>query len=228
MTADSTIFNELGMTSATYETALVTAGGRPEIVRGGDDVDVDNLLDAASGLYLTGGGDVDPALFDGDPEGTMLINPERDALEMALVKGALERGLPMLGICRGAQMINVAMGGSLRVIRTDETLSRTHFVSLDSFDAHGVSVVEGTKLHAILGTTSRKVNSFHGNTVDRLADGLVVSATAADGVVEAIESSDDRFILGIQWHPDLRVLDDPLALAIFEAFVEAAREAEGP
>lgn len=222
MSADSTVFNQLGMTSATYETAVVLAGGRPRAIRAEDDVDVSRFLDGIDGLYLTGGGDVDPDLFGGDPEGTMLINPARDELELALIEGALDRGMPVLGICRGAQIINVALGGSLRVIRLDDELGGTHFVSLDSFSAHTVSIAPGTLLHAILGQDERKVNSFHGNAVDALGTGLRVSARAPDGVIEAVEAEDGRFVLGIQWHPDLRVVDDPDALAVFEAFVEQA------
>jgi putative glutamine amidotransferase len=224
MTADSSVFNELGMTSATYETAIVMAGGRPRVVRAGDDVDVEALLDSVSGLYLTGGGDVDPAIWGGDPEGTLLLNPGRDELEIALVRGALARAMPVLGICRGAQVINVAMGGTLRVIRTDGDLGRTHYVSLDSFSAHPVHIEPGTRLMTILDQETRQVNSFHGNSVDSLAEGLRISARAPDGVVEAIEAVDERYILGIQWHPDLRVTHDPDALAIFESFVDAARD----
>jgi putative glutamine amidotransferase len=222
MSADSTVFNQLGMTSATYETAVVLAGGRPRAVRAEDDVDVCRFLDGIDGLYLTGGGDVDPDLFGGDADGTMLVNPARDELELALIEGALDRGMPVLGICRGAQIINVALGGSLRVIRLDDELGGTHFVSLDSFSAHTVSITPGTLLHSILGQETRKVNSFHGNAVDVLGTGLRVSARAPDGVIEAVEARDGRFVLGIQWHPDLRVVDDADALAIFEAFVQSA------
>jgi putative glutamine amidotransferase len=222
MSADSTVFNQLGMTSATYETAVVLAGGRPRAVRAEDDVDVSRFLDGIDGLYLTGGGDVDPDLFGGDAEGTMLVNPARDELELALIEGALDRGMPVLGICRGAQIINVALGGSLRVIRLDDELGGTHFVSLDSFSAHTVAITPGTLLHAILGQDERKVNSFHGNAVDALGTGLRVSARAPDGVIEAVEARDGRFVLGIQWHPDLRVVDDADALAVFEAFVRSA------
>ncbi|MBW2260988.1 MAG: gamma-glutamyl-gamma-aminobutyrate hydrolase family protein [Deltaproteobacteria bacterium] len=222
MSADSTVFNQLGMTSATYETAVVLAGGRPRGVRAGDEVDASLFLDGIDGLYLTGGGDVDPDLFGGDPQGTLLVNPARDELELALIEGALDRGMPILGICRGAQILNVALGGTLRVIRLDEDLASTHFVSLDSFSAHSVSIVPATLLHAILGQDARKVNSFHGNAVETLGKGLRVSARAADGVIEAVEADDGRFILGIQWHPDLRVAQDDAALSIFEAFVDAA------
>ena len=221
MSADSTVFNQLGMTSATYETAVVLAGGSPRAVRAEDRVDVQEFLDGIDGLYLTGGGDVDPDLFGGDPEGTMLINPARDELELALIEGALDRGMPVLGICRGAQILNVALGGTLRVIRLDEELGGTHFVSLESFSAHEVTILPGTLLASILQQETRKVNSFHGNAPLELGQGLRVSAAAPDGVIEALEAADGRFVLGIQWHPELRV-DDPAALAIFEAFVKQA------
>lgn len=224
MSADATVLNELGITSVTYETAVVRAGGRPRAVRAGDLVDVEEFLGTIDGLYLTGGGDVDPALWGGDPEGTLMVDPARDELELALIEGALDRGMPVLGICRGAQMINVALGGSLRAIRTDPELGRTHFVSLDSLSAHSVDIEPGTLLHRILDEETRHVNSFHGNAVDRLGRGLRVSARAPDGIVEAIEAADGSFVLGIQWHPDLRVLENRKALAIFEAFVEEARE----
>jgi putative glutamine amidotransferase len=222
MSADSTVFNQLGMTSATYETAVVLAGGDPRAVRAEDDVDVPAFLDGVDGLYLTGGGDVDPDLFGGDPEGTMMLNPARDELELALIEGALDRGMPVLGICRGAQILNVALGGTLRVIRLDEKLGATHFVSLESFSAHTVAITPGTLLAGILEQETRKVNSFHGNAPLELGEGLRVSARAPDGVIEAVEADDGRWLLGIQWHPELRVVDDPAALAIFEAFVQEA------
>ncbi len=227
MSADSTVFNQLGMTSATYEAAVVLAGGSTRPVRAEDGVDVEAFLDGIDGLYLTGGGDVDPDLFGGNAEGTMLVNPARDELELALIEGALDRGMPVLGICRGAQILNVALGGTLRVIRLDDELGGTHFVSLESFSAHGVAIEPGTLLHALMKQEARTVNSFHGNAPLEIGEGLRISARAGDGVIEAVEADDGSFVLGIQWHPELRVVDDPAALAVFEAFVEAAAAYRG-
>lgn len=228
MSTDATIFNRMGITSITYETAIIRAGGRPLAIRAGDKKQsIELFLEKIDGLYLTGGGDVDPSFYGGEDEDTMLVDKARDELELALIEGARKMGMPILGICRGIQVLNVAFDGTLRVIRggrskETEKLKDTHYVSLDSFSAHEVSIEPDSLLHEILGMETKKVNSFHGVIVDRVAEDLEVSATAPDGVVEALEAKDGRFIIGVQWHPDLLALEDSDALAVFQAFVKQA------
>jgi putative glutamine amidotransferase len=145
---------------------------------------------------------------------------------MALVAEATRRGLPILAICRGVQVLNVARGGTLTQDVPSEVEGglghEQHAVRWEDL-WHGLTVVEGTRLGGIAGRTTVQVNSFHHQAAERIGEGLVVSARAPDGVIEGLEDPAHPFLVGVQWHPERRP-DDPLTVGLFAAFVAAARE----
>ncbi len=186
-------------------------------------------LAGCDGVLLTGGADVDPSEYgETDRHPTLWLAPERDAYELALTRAALERDMPLLAICRGAQVLNVAAGGSLvQDIPSERHTSIQHSIEQpkDSL-AHGVNVTPGTCLAVLLhdqrgGRAQFDVNSRHHQSVKDTAPGFVVSATAPDGIVEAIEKPDARFCLGVQWHPENFWRDGRFA-ALFTGLIEAA------
>ncbi len=195
-----------------YVDAVQSAGGLavmlpPDPVLVEDPEEVLGLLD---GLVLAGGADIDPASY-GQPrhEETVDTVPERDAFEIALVRAAIERGLPVLGICRGMQLLNVAYGGTLLQHLPERFGHHEHRRVAGSFDGadHDVLLREGSLVARVAGATKHATKSHHHQGVDRLGDGLVVSATSTlDDLPEAIELSTDshgeRFVLGVQWHPE--------------------------
>lgn len=180
---------------------------------------------AYQGLVLTGGTDVDPALYgeqrhnEADPP-----DVERDDLELALLERALTAGVPVLAICRGMQLLNVAHGGSLTQHLANVA---THQVRPPAVEAHApvhtVDVGKGTALAKTIGDGMHGVNSRHHQAVRRLGDKLVVSARAEDGLIEGIERPDLRFVVGVQWHPEDRVKHDLRDLLLFEGFADALR-----
>lgn len=215
-----------------YAAAVDAAGGEtvwldPTVLAG---TDPQQILRGLDGVLFSGGVDVDPRAFGEEivPDAGVEIDPPRDALELPLARAAMAAGLPVLGICRGVQVLAVAAGGSLhqdlallgrpraahqqREAGTDET--RT---------AHEVAVSPGTRLAAVVGPGRREVNSFHHQAVRDVPAGFVVSARASDGVVEALEDPRHPFLLGVQWHPERMVECDPAQRRLFAAFVEAAR-----
>ena len=208
----------LGISTTNYEVALARSRARLEGVRS-TDVDPDAFLDRIDGLLLTGGGDIDPRLYDGNTETAELVDRKRDDFETLLYRGAIRRGMPVLGICRGIQLINVIHGGTLRDLRHDPQLASRHGVSFASMTAHAITISPDSRLAAILGSSHLEVNSFHGQAVDRIGQGLAVVARAEDGVVEAIERPGEPFVACTQWHPEV----PPQQTAVFETFIEAAR-----
>ena len=156
-------------------------------------------------LLLTGGGDIDPALYGADSRDARNISAERDETEIALVLEARRRGIPTLAICRGIQVLNVALGGTLiqdigkewpGALPHDPGVSRTTL-------SHRITVAGGSRTEAALGTAEAEVNSIHHQAVDRLAEGLQITARADDGVVEAVEAVDPEWwAVGVQWHPE--------------------------
>ena len=191
-----------------------------------DQVIVDRVLDTLDGLVITGGKDVDPAAYGHRPHpSTDEPARDRDAWEFALLRGALARRLPVLGICRGAQVLNVALGGTLHQHLPDVVGHTRHQAGNAVFTTSSVRTVPGTRLAALIGESS-EAQCYHHQAIDRLGDGLLVSARdAVDGVVEAVELDSARhpWVLGVQWHPEER-LDD---LRLFAGVVEAARAHAG-
>lgn len=178
------------------------------------------------GLVLTGGGDIDPAHF-GQRRVSLLtrVSKERDGVELAMARAFLEMDKPILGICRGAQVLNVAAGGTLiQDIPTQVQRARSHRLrGTGPAGFHPVTIEAGTILYGIVGERTVDVNSRHHQSVDVLAPGFVVSARAADGVIEGIEAPGRRFVVAVQWHPeDLCPRKD--AEALFRAFVDSCRE----
>ena len=199
----------------------------------GPALDVDALLDRLDGIMVTGSpSNVDPAHYGGPPprEGNE-ADPARDATTLPLIRRALERGIPLLAICRGIQELNVAMGGSLHQHvhelpgRRDHRSDKTKSYAERYEPVHGISLAPGGRLQQVLGGAARvDVNSLHGQGIDRLAPGLVVEATADDGTIEAVSAPGcPGFALAVQWHPEWRVRESPVSTRLFAAFAEACR-----
>lgn len=172
------------------------------------------------GIVISGGHDVDPVLYASPPEVESRYDTERDAFESVMIEKALAAGLPLLGICRGAQLLNVRMGGSLHQdlsVHRQHTSSRRTVLPLKT-----VYLAPGSRARAILGRDRLRINSLHDQAIDELGEGLKVVGRDLDGIVQAIEAADDRFILGVQWHPEL-LIPHPAHRRLFRALVSAAR-----
>jgi putative glutamine amidotransferase len=214
-----------------YLTALASVGGAPVIVPllSDDDNTLRSIYEAIDGIFIAGGVDVDPSSY-GQPASQFCgrTDLDRDAVEITLTRWARAEGKPIFGVCRGLQILNVEAGGSLIQDCAElvpGALKHDYFPTAGharDFLAHSISIAAGTQLREILGAGEVLVNSMHHQVLDRLADGLVVSATAPDGLVEAIEAPGEPFTLGVQWHPEMLIDSDPGTRRLFEAFIEAA------
>jgi putative glutamine amidotransferase len=200
-----------------YVQAVEHAGGRPLLVPPSDEA-IEETLDALDGLLLSGGSDLDPALYGADahPE-TNGIRPDRDRAEIALLHAALERDMPVLAVCRGSQVFNVARGGDLVQHLPDVVGDEKHKQTPGVFADHDVDVKTDTRLGQLLGDRA-PVKSHHHQGYGRLGDGLVESAHAEDGTIEAFEDPSQRFALGVLWHPE-----EGEDFRLFEQLVEEAR-----
>ena len=184
------------------------------------------VLERCDGLLLAGGADVDPVYYGEEvsvANGT--IHPERDVLEFELTRFALSRGMPILATCRGHQVLNVALGGSLYQDVASETKSTLQHNQKAPpwYATHRVRVEKGTRLYDVFQEVDVRVNTFHHQGVKMLGNGLVATAHASDGLIEAIELPGHPFVVGVQWHPERMAERDPLQRRLFEAFVRAAR-----
>ncbi|HYB43749.1 MAG TPA: gamma-glutamyl-gamma-aminobutyrate hydrolase family protein [Candidatus Methylomirabilis sp.] len=219
---------ERAYVNSAYLHAVQQAGGVP--------VPLPPQLSAASfarlgrgldGLLLTGGGDLDPALFGEAPHPTVYeVAPARDALEASAVRLALERGLPILAVCRGIQLLNVALGGSLfQDVGSDPGTQLRHSQPEPRDQpTHKVKLDPRSRLADTLGTDELEVNSMHHQAVKALGAGLTAVAWAPDQIVEGVESADrSRFVLGVQWHPEELCRHSEPARRLFEALVRSAR-----
>ncbi|HWB96903.1 MAG TPA: gamma-glutamyl-gamma-aminobutyrate hydrolase family protein, partial [Bryobacteraceae bacterium] len=172
-------------------------------------------------LLITGGGDVNPALYGraSEPQ-TQPPDDPRDHLEIRLLQQALDRDLPVLAICRGMQLLNVAHGGTLV-----QHLEGHSVRSADpSIPVHDVHVAEGTRLARILGAGAHPVNSRHHQAVEEVGQGLAIIARSPEGVIEGLERTDRRFVVAVQWHPEDQARTDAVQLRLFEAFAESLRQ----
>jgi len=207
-----------------YVAAIQEAGGAP-LLFPSLDVHVDDpgrLLDLIDGLFLPGGRDLDASLYGSEAHPTNDAPLRvRDELEIALTQLARERGMPVLGACRGMQVINVALGGTLEQHLGDRLDLTPHREEYGTHTSHPVAIEPGTLLSDITHEAEFDISSHHHQGVDRLGEGLIVAASAPDGVIEAIEAVDGAFCLGVQWHPEERL--DPEGIALIRAFVAAAR-----
>ena len=208
---------------ANYMDSLAQAGGLPMALPH-DAALADAMLDHIDALVVTGGAfDVDPALYGGGAlHETVVLKAGRTAAELALVRGALARDMPVLGICGGQQLLAVALGGSLIQHLPEEVPDGLrHEQPNPRHEAgHGIVITPDTLLHRIVGSRTMRINSAHHQAV-RDPGTAQVSARAEDGVIEAIESASYRFCLGVQWHPEFLI--DPGDLLVLAALVEAAR-----
>ena len=208
-----------------YVEAVVAAGGTP-VLLGASALPTEDMLAILDGLVIAGGGDISPDVYGGRAHETIYsVNPARDSFELRLVRTALERReVPTLGICRGMQIMNIALGGDLTphlpdvygesvLHRLPPRVATTHSVRIERRGAFG----------EIFAETELPVCSWHHQAVNTLGRGLRATAHAADGVVEGVVVEDHPFALGVQWHPEMQAAEDPRQLRVFQALVERAR-----
>lgn len=200
-----------------YVEAIERAGGRPLVVPPSED-GVEETLDALDGLLLSGGEDVDPAHYGADPHPeTQGVRPDRDRAELALLDGALARDMPVLAVCRGSQVLNVARGGDLVQHLPEVVGDQKHKHTPGVFADHEVELEPGSRVAELLGERA-PVKSHHHQGYGRIGDGLREAARAEDGTVEALEDPTKRFAVGVLWHPE-----EGEDYALFQALVEEAR-----
>jgi putative glutamine amidotransferase len=200
-----------------YLRAIEAAGGMPVVLPPIGDAEA--ILERLDAVCLSGGPDLDPAAYGARDRHAELgqTEPELDAYELALARAADRSGLPLLGICRGAQALNVARGGTLH-----QHLPGHRQTEPGTHPTHAVDVAAGTRLAQIAGAGALDVNSFHHQAVDALGHGLRIAARAADGTVEAIEAPGQRLVIGVQWHVE-GLVEQPRHRALFEALIAAAQ-----
>ncbi|RUX26304.1 gamma-glutamyl-gamma-aminobutyrate hydrolase family protein [Mesorhizobium sp. M2A.F.Ca.ET.042.01.1.1] len=209
-----------------YVHAIESSGALPVILPYVNEADVGQLLDILSGVILSGGGDFPTELYGAAPHpAVQRMIPERDAFEFALARAAYARPMPILGICRGMQMLNVIAGGTIYPHTLDslpDVVDHRDGTPLDQ-TVHGIRIEPNTHLSRLIGDQelSFRVNSLHHQAVDLLAPGFVVSARADDGVVEAIEATDQPFVVGVQWHPEAMFESEPACRSLIENFAKA-------
>lgn len=209
--------------------AVEAAGGLPVLIP--SMVSADTLrqtYERLDGVLLPGGGDIDPARYDTQPNATLMeVSQERDEMEISLAQWAVEDDLPVFGICRGIQLLNVALGGSLvQDIPTHRSTELRHNIHYPEEPRdlllHDVSVEADSRLASILGDTTVTVNSLHHQAIDTVAPHTTVTAQASDGIIEGLEMQDKTFVLAVQWHPEDLVANDDRMRNLFTAFVDAA------
>lgn len=211
-----------------YFKGLEAAGALPLMLPlTSDEADIEQLLTLCDGLLITGGQDVDPAVYGDESEAarslTGEVSPERDAMEACLMRVALEKDVPTLGICRGIQSLNAILGGTLWQDVPTQHPSAVEHHGKPPYDVpvHRVEVLPNTPLADLLGTGTLAVNSYHHQAVRMLAPGLSPMAISEDGLVEAVWRPASTFCWAVQWHPEFAYKTDPAAQAIFRAFVSA-------
>lgn len=218
--------------SQRYVHVLVAGGAIPWVIPllEHDEATLRAIYERTDGLFLPGGVDIDPAAY-GEARRAVCgrSDPARDWTELLLTRWALADKKPVLAVCRGAQILNVAIGGTLY---QDVGAEHPDALKHDFFPTagrrrddlrHDVRIAAGSRLGRLLGTDVLGVNSMHHQGIARLAPGLTAVAIAADGLIEGVEVTDDRFVLGVQWHPEDLVDVDPRMRALFDAFIAAAR-----
>jgi gamma-glutamyl-gamma-aminobutyrate hydrolase PuuD len=200
-----------------YVESVEAGGGRPVLIPPSPD-GVEETLDILDGLILSGGADIDPEIYGAEPHpATTLVHPHRDEAELALLEAALARDMPVLAICRGMQLLNVVHGGDLHQHLPELLGHEEHRAVPGTFSDHEVSIAEGSRIGALIGTRA-PVKSSHHQGVDRVGEGLDAVGWAEDGSVEAIEEPGRRFALGVLWHPE-----EGEDKRLFTALVEEAR-----
>jgi putative glutamine amidotransferase len=211
-----------------YADAVIAAGGTPVLIppelpalnwRG--------LLARLDGVLFSGGGDIGIEYFNGQPHETIEVDVERDVIELPLLRAVVDEGKPFLGICRGLQVVNVALGGSLYTHIFDQHPNALDHDMRDDADrsqlAHPVRVEEGTRLAEIMGEPLIQVNSLHHQGIKDLAPALKASAYAPDGLIEGVELPEHPFGLAVQWHPEW-LMDQSATQNLFRSFIQATQE----
>ncbi|MDX1482147.1 MAG: gamma-glutamyl-gamma-aminobutyrate hydrolase family protein [Woeseiaceae bacterium] len=227
VSVDRSLWNRLGLNRFTYVATLRRAGLRTVLRAYPDDVEAAgsaSLPVGIAGLVLTGGGDVAAERYGGDPETSLDVEPARDAFELALLAQAQREELPVLGLCRGAQLLNVYRGGTLGQFRDDTDRYARH---RNAFVGHAVEFEPDSFVAEIYDrSTIPEITTWHGQYVAIPGDGLRIVGRAPDGTPEAIETTDprDRFVVGVQWHAEVPPWDD-LQSRLFEAYARAVTDA---
>ena len=199
-----------------YVRQVEAAGGRPLVLPPSDD-GVEETIEALHGILFSGGADIDPSVYGQEAHpATTGTRPDRDRGELALLRAALERDVPVLAVCRGFQLLNVARGGDLQQHLPDVVGDEKHKHTPGAFADHDVEIAAGSRLAALVGGRA-PVKSHHHQGVGRVGAGLVETAWAEDGTLEAVEDPSRRFALGVLWHPE-----EGEDAALFRALVEAA------
>jgi putative glutamine amidotransferase len=205
-----------------YVAAIRRAGGSPVLLPPGEG-DLGAWLELIDALVLPGGGDVEPSRYGGAPHPeNYKVDPARDADEIAMARHAVDARLPMLAICRGMQVLNVAFGGTLIPHVPDVVGERVlHRAPPKRWVPHEVAVERGSRVAEVMSSTQCTIASSHHQAVDRLAAPFRIVGRAPDGIVEAMELPGHPFLLAVQWHPELTAADDPLQQRLFDALVRA-------
>lgn len=214
-----------------YYTAVAQAGGAPVLIPLLDH-DMEALeasYDACDGILIPGGVDMDPVHYNEKPHARLgRTDPPRDLVEMQITRWAVRDRKPLLGLCRGVQVINVTLGGSLYQdleAQNPDGIKHDYFPTHGfqrSYLAHEVQLAEGTRLRELMEAETIPVNSMHHQGIKDLAPGLSACAIAPDGLIEALESQDDHFLVGVQWHPEVFEMTEPQTRKLFHAFINAA------
>jgi putative glutamine amidotransferase len=210
---------------AEYLDAVRRAGGVPVLIAPGEPR-WEAILDVVDGLILSGGGDIDPGRYNGKRHETnYAIDQERDALELELGRRVIDSGMPTLGICRGAQILNIVQGGKLIEHIPDEFGEAVlHRAPPREPVSHSVKLKAGSRLAGILGRDQFDATSWHHQALRDAAAGFEAVAHAPDGSIEAIEMPSHPWLIAVQWHPELSAAADPVQQKLFDAIVEAARK----
>ncbi len=215
-----------------YIDAIVRAGGNPLIIVRPDEETLHELLQFVDGIFLAGGHDVDPKEYGEERKAyTYDVDQDRDRVELALAHYAKDKHIPLFGVCRGMQVMNIALGGTLyQDVFMELPGAITHDLHCDSGSgkllprnllAHEVVLTKDSHLETIMGMEKLEVNSLHHQGIKRLGTGLSAAGTAPDGLIEAIEATDHPFFVGVQWHPE--ELNNDISTKLFSAFIEASK-----
>ena len=219
--------------SQRYILTLTAAGAIPWMIPLVDEDTLRGVYDELDAVFLPGGADIDPFTYGADPHPLCdKTDRERDRVEVCLAKWALAEEKPVLGVCRGMQLINVAAGGTLYQDLADEfpgAIKHDYFPFSGAhhtrdFLAHEVNIAEGTRLAELIGAGPQRVNSMHHQGVKQLGRGLISTAEAPDGLVEALEGADDSYLVAVQWHPEALTDNDARTRHLFSDFIEAGSE----
>lgn len=228
----STEFRDQGLrrhdslTGRNYSEAVVRAGGLPVMVASLDEDLAESYLECVDGVLFTGGVDADPGFYGQQPEpGLGRVDLERDDFELALYRLAREHELPILGVCRGIQLINVAQGGTLHQHLPNLPQAIQHSqVAIDGRPSHAVGLEPSSLLARGLKSERLRANSYHHQGIDRLGEGLRAVGWTSDGIVEALEGVDGAPLLAVQWHPEMSFSRYPEHLLPFQLLIEAANQ----